>query len=308
MAGLVPWFYMQSMLPGGSGSLRRYTYLITKIKYPISTIPTFVNLSEFFIHLMLLGITIIVFVMFGYVPDKYYLQLPVYMFMVFIFFNAWSLFAGMLGAISRDFHNFIKSITIAFFWLSGIIYAADSIQIVWLRRLMLWNPVTIIVNGYRYCFIYKHWFWEMPRQMKHFIILYLLLATLSVWAYRKLHKDIPDVLQDILIIRKSLTGKSLQGFFWLFFSYFLAVFWLYGEVAVQGQLLQLLRCIIEDSDDCKCKYVDLQIQLLESLMTVNRKTEKRDTVRRTWRRIMLRRASSNPLALLLAVGWRPIKQ
>lgn len=194
MAGLVPWFYMQSMLPGGSGSLRRYTYLITKIKYPISTIPTFVNLSEFFIHLMLVGITIIVFVMFGYVPDKYYLQLPVYMFMVFIFFNAWSLFAGMLGAISRDFHNFIKSITIAFFWLSGIIYAADSIQIVWLRRLMLWNPVTIIVNGYRYCFIYKHWFWEMPRQMKHFIILYLLLVSLSVWAYRKLHKDIPDVL------------------------------------------------------------------------------------------------------------------
>lgn len=194
LAGLIPWFYMQSMIPGGSSSLRRYTYLITKIKYPISTIPTFVNLSEFLIHIMLVGATIVIFCAFGYMPDIYYLQLPLYMFMMFLFFNAWALFAGMLGAISRDFHNFVKSVTIAFFWLSGILYAADTIKIDWLRSLMLWNPVTIIVNGYRYCFIYKHWFWEMPVQMRNYIVVYALLAILALWAYRKLHKDIPDVL------------------------------------------------------------------------------------------------------------------
>jgi len=194
LAGLIPWFFMQSMLPGGSNSLRRYTYLITKIKYPISTIPTFVNLSEFLIHCMLVVVTIIIFMFFGYMPDVYYLQIPFYMLLMFLFFNSWALFAGMLGAISRDFHNFIKSITIAFFWLSGILYAADKIEIHWLRRLMLWNPVTIIVNGFRNCLIYKRWFWHTPRQMRNFVILYCLLTGMALWAYRKLHKDIPDVL------------------------------------------------------------------------------------------------------------------
>ncbi len=194
IAGLIPWFYMQSMIPGGSNSLRRYTYLITKIKYPICTIPTFINISEFLIHTMLVGVTIIIFIAFGYTPDIYYLQLPLYMLMMFMFFNAWALFAGVLGAISRDFHNFVKSTTIAFFWLSGILYAADKIHILWLRRLMLWNPVTIIVNGYRNCLIYKRWFWETPGQMRNYVVVLMVLTALSIWAYRKLHKDIPDVL------------------------------------------------------------------------------------------------------------------
>ncbi|MGN0311545.1 MAG: ABC transporter permease [Lachnospiraceae bacterium] len=194
LAGLIPWFYMQNMLPGGSNSLRRYTYLITKIKYPINTIPTFVNLSQFLIHIMLVGVMIVIFMAFGYMPDRYYLQIPVFMLMMFVLFNVWSLFAGVLGAISRDFHNFIKSITIAFFWLSGILYTANKIEIPWLRNLMLWNPITIIVNGYRNCLIYKKWFWETPVEMRNFFVILVVLFLLAIWAYRKLYKDIPDVL------------------------------------------------------------------------------------------------------------------
>ena len=92
------------------------------------------------------------------------------------------------------FHNFIKSITIAFFWLSGILYTANKIQIGWLRDLMLWNPITILVNGYRNCFIYKKWFWETPVEMRNFCVVLVILFILAVWAYRKLYKDIPDVL------------------------------------------------------------------------------------------------------------------
>ena len=137
---------------------------------------------------------IVIFMLFGYMPDKYYLQLPVYMLMLFLFMNVWALFSGVLGAISRDFHNFIKSITIAFFWLSGIFYATDKIEIHWLRCLMLWNPVTIIVNGYRNSLIYKKWFWETPIEMRNYCVVFLVLFVLAIWAYRKLYKDIPDVL------------------------------------------------------------------------------------------------------------------
>ncbi|HIV81016.1 MAG TPA: ABC transporter permease [Candidatus Avanaerovorax faecigallinarum] len=194
IGGMIPWFYMRDIFVGGASSLRRYTYLVTKIKFPICTIPTFVNLSLFLINLGLTVIMLILYAAFGYMPDMYYLQLPLYMLMMFLIFNAWALFSAMISAMSRDFLNLIKSVTIALFWLSGIMYDVSTIGVDWIRKLMLFNPITIVVNGYRDSLVYKQWFWEHPSQMRNFIIVYIALIVLSVWAYKKLKKDVPDVL------------------------------------------------------------------------------------------------------------------
>lgn len=194
MAGLIPWFYMRSMLPGGASSLRRYTFLVTKIKYPICTIPTFVSISYFIVHCALVVFMLLMYMARGFFPDIYYLQLPLYMLMNFVFFTAWGLFGSMLSAISRDFQNFIKSITLALMWLSGIFYRVENINIPWLRTLLSFNPITIIVNGYRKTLVYKEWFWESPQDIINYLIVLVVMVTLAVWAYKKLRKDIPDVL------------------------------------------------------------------------------------------------------------------
>ena len=103
IAGMIPWYYMRDMITGGAGSIRKYRYLVTKISPPISTIPTFVSLSCLAVHIGLLLIMILIFVGFGYPPTIYYLQLPVYMLMMFAFFTTWGLFSGVLSAISQDF-------------------------------------------------------------------------------------------------------------------------------------------------------------------------------------------------------------
>lgn len=194
IAGMIPWFFMRDMIQGGSGALRRYTYLVTKIKFPICTIPTFVSMSLFAVHLGLTVIMILLFIGFGYMPDIYYLQLPFYMLLMFLFFTTWGLFAGVLSAMSRDFLNLVKAITTALFWLSGIIYNANNIDILWIRHVLLFNPITLIANGYRNSFIYKQWFWETPGELRNFVIVYVIMTILAVWAYKKLRKDIPDVL------------------------------------------------------------------------------------------------------------------
>lgn len=192
--GMVPWFYVRSMLTGGASSLRRYTYLITKIKYPISTIPTFVNLSSFFVHLVLMAIVVALYLAFGYMPDLYWLQLPFYMVLGFVFFNIWGLFAGILSSFSRDFLNLVRSLTTALLWMSGILYSVNTINTDWIRFVMLLNPITVIINGYRNCFIYKQWFWEVPNELFNYVLVTSVLCVLAVWAYKKLRKDIPDVL------------------------------------------------------------------------------------------------------------------
>ena len=194
IAGMIPWFYMRDMITGGANSIRRYKYLVTKIKFPISTIPTFISMANMVTHLGLMVIIILIYMMFGYMPTIYFLQLPLYMLMMFMFFTVWGLFAGLLSAISKDFLNLVKSLVQALFWLSGILYDASSISYVWIRDILLFNPVTLIVNGYRNVFIKHVWFWENPGELVNFAIVFIVMLVLALWAYKKLIKDIPDVL------------------------------------------------------------------------------------------------------------------
>ncbi len=194
MAGIIPWFYMSDMITQGAESIRKYKYLVTKMKFPVSTIPTFVGLSKLSIHICLMVIVFIFFCAFGYPPDIYLLQLPVYMLFMTMFFIVWGLFSAMLSAMSKDFLNLVKSLTTAIFWLSGIMWNIHKIHIPWLQTLLHFNPVTYIAEGYRNVFIYKTWFWEEPEFLLFFGIMFLIMALLAVWSYKKLIREIPDVL------------------------------------------------------------------------------------------------------------------
>lgn len=194
IAGFTPWFYMRDCFNSGTGCIRRYKYLVKRIKYPVDTIPTFCSMAYLIINL---GLTLILFAIFiaqGHMPTKYYLQIPLFMLMMFVFCTAWMLFASMLAAISKDFLNLVHSMVPALFWLSGILYDATQVHQVWIRRLLMFNPVTIVTNGYRNAMIYQKWFWETPVQMRNYCIVTGIMILLAIWAYRKLKADIPDVL------------------------------------------------------------------------------------------------------------------
>lgn len=195
IAGVIPWFYMSDMITGGTECIRKYSYLVTKMKFPVSTIPTFFSISKFIVHLVLLLIMIIIFALMGYPPDVYLLQLPIYMLLMFVFFTAFSLFASLLACMSKDFSNLVKSLVTAVFWLSGIIWNINTIKdIPWLNVILKLNPVTYLVEGYRNCFIHKTWIWENPKTLIAFLVITALLILAAVWVYRRLRKEIPDVL------------------------------------------------------------------------------------------------------------------
>jgi teichoic acid transport system permease protein len=197
LPGYVPWFFMSSMLSGGAGVLRKYSYLVTKVKFPISTIPTFVGISKFSVHIVLMVIVLAIFALHGKYPDAYFLQLPIYMLLMLFSFIVWSQFSSMLAAISKDFLNLVKSMTLAVFWMSGIMWNIDTIDaksIPWLKTVLMFNPVTYFATGYRNSMIYKKWIWDEPLQFFCFLATLIVVFALSLWVKRKLVKIIPDVL------------------------------------------------------------------------------------------------------------------
>ncbi len=195
VCGIIPWFFMSEAITGGTDCIRKYSYLVTKMKYPVTTIPTFTNLSKLFVHLIITVVVVVIFWIAGYPPSIYLLQLPLYTLLMFLFFNAWALFAGLVSAMSKDFSNLVKSFNIAVFWLSGILWNVENVKdspVVY--NLMMLNPVTFICYGYRNCFVNHTWFFEQPKRLLYFLCWYAFLGFLSLWAHKKLRKEIPDVL------------------------------------------------------------------------------------------------------------------
>ncbi len=194
LSGIISWFYANDMFHAGTGSIKKYSYLVTKMKFPISTIPTFVSISNLFVHIVLLLITICIFWVMGYPPTIYYLQLPYYTLMMFLNYWVWNLFSAPLAALSRDFHQFIKSTTTAIFWLSGVLWNVRTVELKWLRILLYFNPVTYIAEGYRNAFIYQTWFFEDSYSLIGFWSVFAIGTVVAFCVFHKLRKDIPDVL------------------------------------------------------------------------------------------------------------------
>ena len=194
LAGMVPWFYMSDMISQGTGAILRYRYLVTKMKFPISTIPTFVGLSKLIVHFFIIGIMLVIFIVLGHFPGIYVLQLPIYLLLMITFFTFWSLFSSMLSAMSRDFMNLVKAFVTPIFWLSGIMYDVSRIHIEWIQKVMLFNPVSYFATGYRNTLIYGRWIWEDVTSLICFLAVLVVMCIAAVWAYKRIVQEIPDIL------------------------------------------------------------------------------------------------------------------
>ena len=194
IASTIPWFYISGMITSGANSMRKYRYLITKMKFPISIIPTIVNISKFIIHAILIVIVVLIYRTKGYAIDSYTLQLGIYMLFSFIFLEVWSLLSSTISAISKDFLNLVNSISSVIFWVSGIVWDTTKVNISWIRQALWFNPVTYLVNGYRNCLINKVYIWEQPQQFLAFLFSMTILTILMIICYKRLKKEIVDVL------------------------------------------------------------------------------------------------------------------
>lgn len=194
LAGIIPWFYISEIWGGGTGCMRRYKFLITKMQFPTSTIPTFYSLSSLFVHAILVALVILIFLVGGFGFSIYYLQIFYYMFCMFMLMTGWCMFAGVVGAYSKDFGNLVRSFSMALFWLSGIMIPLNNVDNTIAKTIFSLNPVTYIVEGYRDCFIYKQWFFEDTTKIGIFLIEVVVVWVLAIRTYSKMKKEMPDVL------------------------------------------------------------------------------------------------------------------
>jgi len=193
MCGYIPWFFFSDAVSGGMNSVINNKFLVKKVNFRISVLPIVKILSAFFLHLIFIVILIGVFLLYGYKPTLYWLQLPFYIFMMFLLVLGISWLVAALRVFMKDVAQVISVILQLGFWVTPIFWSIKAVPEKYLYILKL-NPMVYIVEGYRNCFIYEQWFWETYKHTPYFLMITFSFLIVGAVVFRRLRPHFGDVL------------------------------------------------------------------------------------------------------------------
>lgn len=196
ISGLLPWFLFSDIVTSGTNVLMEYGYLVKKIVFNVSILPMIKIVTATVIHLILFLFTLIIFLAAGYAPDIYILQIPYYIFALWVFSAAFILITGAIVPFFRDLGQMVNIFIQVFIWITPIMWqdaqAADSHPI--LIGILRLNPMYYIVKGYRNALIDHVWFWEDMGMTLYFWIVTILLFLLGSKVFMSLKPHFSDVI------------------------------------------------------------------------------------------------------------------
>ena len=182
-AGLIPWFFMQDMLGPGLDVLHRYSYLVNKIKFPLSGISTIFSGATLIVELMLMVALFVIYFACGMPLDVYLLQVPILLVLMFLFWNTVSILFSQLSAMSKDVKN-----------LMSAMFDVKDIHIGWVQTMLDFNPITFFVTAFRGAFYDKTWFWNDPSACVGFVVVFAITLLAALFVYKKFNEEVCDVL------------------------------------------------------------------------------------------------------------------
>ena len=108
IAGLIPWFFFQEGLIGGTNALLEYNYLVKKVVFNIRILPVVKVFSAVFVHAFFIIIVLLIYTFMGYPPSLYAIQLLYYSFCIFMLILAMTYLTSAAVVFFRDLSQIIN--------------------------------------------------------------------------------------------------------------------------------------------------------------------------------------------------------
>ena len=193
ITGIIPWFFFADAVSTGTNSIISNDFLVKKVAFRVSILPLVQIGSAFIIHIFLLSFLIIAFLLYGYTPTLYWLQIPYYLALLIAFVLGVTWLTSSIRVFIKDIGSAIGIIIQIGFWATPIFWNISSIPMKYQQIIKL-NPMTYIVDGFRDTFVNHVWFWEHPLYTLYFYIVTLFVIIVGAIVFRKLRPHFGDVL------------------------------------------------------------------------------------------------------------------
>ena len=192
--GMAMWQWLNDSIMSASNSIRTYSYLVKKVVFPVDIIPVMSIVSNSFISFFLFLVSIVVCLIFSYIPNL--LMLLYILFAAVCLIIAITRFTAALTTLVPDFEQALGIIMQLCFWFTPIVWnlnMVDNNPI--LQSILQCMPFTYLVTGFRQVFIEGN----IVTQGYGFYTIVFWVITIGIFCwgnyiFNKNKKDFADVL------------------------------------------------------------------------------------------------------------------
>lgn len=172
-------------------SFKTYSYLLNNNNFNHLLLPNIQILSELFIHIVILFISLIILWFNDIALSVYWLQAIYYLFSSYVFIIGVSLILSSLYLFFPDVKILTDIMLRLLFFITPIFWDLSALppSIHFIFKL---NPFYYLVNGYRNCFINNTGFWQQTELNFYFWSVSIALLAIGLYIYRRLRPHFAD--------------------------------------------------------------------------------------------------------------------
>lgn len=148
--GMLPWQFFSNALSEASNSLVGNANLITKVYFPRMIVPASTIITSLSDLLISLGILVVMFIIYRFVPPITIVLLPVFILIAFITAFGSGLYITALNVKYRDFRYIIPFIVQFGLYVTPVGFSSNIVPEKW-RLLFALNPMVGVIDGFRWC-------------------------------------------------------------------------------------------------------------------------------------------------------------
>ena len=172
-------------------SFKTYSYLLNNQNFNHLLLPNIQILSELFIHIVILSISVIILQLNGIPFSIYWFQIIYYIISSYVFIIGLSLIFSSLYLFFPDVKILTDIVLRLCFFITPIFWDLSALphSIQFIFKL---NPFYYLVTGYRNCFINNTGFWQQPLLTFYFWSLSIILLGIGLYLYNRFRTHFAD--------------------------------------------------------------------------------------------------------------------
>lgn len=192
LSGMIIWNFFSDSLLKGTNSLTEYSFLVKKVQFRVSLIPLFKIGSALLTHLIFISILIVLLLFNGYYPTLYWFQSVYYILATIILCMGLGWIFSAVNVFFKDTSQIISIILQIGVWASPVFWSYNMFPPE-IRKVLAYNPLAYIIEGYRNSFIYNIPFWEQDNALIFWGFAFISIL-LGAYIFVKLRPHFADVL------------------------------------------------------------------------------------------------------------------
>ena len=189
---LIPWIFFSTSVAGGASCIWAEQDMVKKIYFPREILPLAFVTSQFVNMILSLLVVLAVLIISGKGLSLIaMLYLPVIMLVEYILALSMTMMFSAITVYLRDMEYLLGIITMAWQFLSPVMYSVDQVpeQILWLFNL---NPMTPVIVAYRDILYYG----KVPElgTLVHAVVFGVVMLIIGATVFRKLKRHFAEAL------------------------------------------------------------------------------------------------------------------